>query len=268
MTNWNTPTLSSTYSDVLGGFKDRDLDLVKGLDPAVVSPTNLPTGSFRWNSANARFETLAAGGTWNPSASKYMIDVNLLDGQGGSHYLAWGNLTGKPSTFPATTHTHDDRYFTETESDGRFAASLAASGNSTLLKNKAGATLTSFTPPYASAAGDAGTVNGYNVNQNLRTTDAVTHASITTTGNVDIEGDILLGKDGGGDSQIQFYDDGSNTRRTFKWDTSSSEWFVEDAGGAARKLFHEGHVPTWSEVASKPTTFTPSVHSHDFGTMP
>lgn len=34
---------------------------------------------------------------------------------------AWGTLPGKPSTFPPETHTHDDRYFTETESDARFA---------------------------------------------------------------------------------------------------------------------------------------------------
>ena len=29
-----------------------------------------------------------------------------------------------------------------------------------------------------------------------------------------------------------------------------------------RRLFHEGHLPTWSEIASKPSTFTPSSHTH------
>lgn len=29
--------------------------------------------------------------------------------------VAWTNVTGKPSTYPAASHTHDDRYFTETE---------------------------------------------------------------------------------------------------------------------------------------------------------
>jgi hypothetical protein len=267
MTNWNTPTLSSAYSDVLDGFKARDLDLVMGLDPALVSPTNLPTGSFRWNSANARFETLNSGGAWVASASKYLIDVDLLDGQHGSHYLAWGNLTGKPSTFPATTHTHDDRYFTETESDSRFAASLAASGNNTLLKNKAGATLTSFIPPYAASAGNAATVAGYSVNQNLRTTDGVTFASITTSENAVVNGDLFVGKNGGGDSRAHFYDDTGNTWRTLYFDDSDSSWGVEDGAGSNRRLFHEGHAPTWSEVTSKPTTFTPSTHNHDFGTM-
>lgn len=29
--------------------------------------------------------------------------------------VAWTNVTGKPSTYPAASHTHDDRYYTETE---------------------------------------------------------------------------------------------------------------------------------------------------------
>lgn len=33
----------------------------------------------------------------------------------GKDSLAWANITGKPLTYPATSHSHDDRYFTETE---------------------------------------------------------------------------------------------------------------------------------------------------------
>jgi len=29
--------------------------------------------------------------------------------------VAWANVTGKPASYPASTHTHDDRYYTETE---------------------------------------------------------------------------------------------------------------------------------------------------------
>ena len=32
----------------------------------------------------------------------------------------WGNIANKPSTFAPSTHNHDDRYYTETESDARF----------------------------------------------------------------------------------------------------------------------------------------------------
>ena len=31
----------------------------------------------------------------------------------------WASITGKPSTFPPETHTHDDRYYTESEMDGK-----------------------------------------------------------------------------------------------------------------------------------------------------
>ena len=37
------------------------------------------------------------------------------------HTTAWADLTGVPATFAPSTHDHDDRYFTETESDVRFA---------------------------------------------------------------------------------------------------------------------------------------------------
>lgn len=35
---------------------------------------------------------------------------------------AWGDITGVPATFPPSAHTHDDRYFTEAESNTNFAA--------------------------------------------------------------------------------------------------------------------------------------------------
>ena len=33
----------------------------------------------------------------------------------------WDNLSGKPSTFPPSTHNHDDRYYTETEINSKLA---------------------------------------------------------------------------------------------------------------------------------------------------
>jgi len=35
------------------------------------------------------------------------LDADLLDGQEGTYYLAWANLTGVPSTFTPSSHTHD-----------------------------------------------------------------------------------------------------------------------------------------------------------------
>lgn len=34
---------------------------------------------------------------------------------GSSSAVAWGNVSGKPGTYPPSGHNHDDRYYTETE---------------------------------------------------------------------------------------------------------------------------------------------------------
>lgn len=35
--------------------------------------------------------------------------------------ITWGNVTGKPSTYPPEGHTHDDRYYTESEVDSKLS---------------------------------------------------------------------------------------------------------------------------------------------------
>ena len=45
----------------------------------------------------------------------------------------WDNLSGKPSTFPPSTHNHDDRYYTETEINTK----LAGKANSSHTHKKA-----------------------------------------------------------------------------------------------------------------------------------
>ena len=38
--------------------------------------------------------------------------------------LTWGNIGGKPSSFPPSSHTHDDRYYTEAEVNNELAKKL------------------------------------------------------------------------------------------------------------------------------------------------
>lgn len=78
---------------------------------------------------------------------------------------------------------------------------------------------------------------------------------------------VYVGDNGSSDSNMFFYDDNSNTWRTFQWDDSVNNWRVEDNAGIMRRLFHEGHTPTWGEVTGKPSTFTPSSHNHDGDTL-
>lgn len=39
--------------------------------------------------------------------------------------VAWGNVTGKPSTFTPASHTHDDRYYTESEVDSKISTAVS-----------------------------------------------------------------------------------------------------------------------------------------------
>ena len=41
--------------------------------------------------------------------------------------VSWGNVSGKPSTFTPSSHTHDDRYYTETEMDSKLSGKANSS---------------------------------------------------------------------------------------------------------------------------------------------
>lgn len=67
--------------------------------------------------------------------------VAVLGSGGGGGSLSWDDITGKPSTFPPSTHTHDDRYYTETEADALLAALEALVSETVRPPTGAGLTL-------------------------------------------------------------------------------------------------------------------------------
>lgn len=265
MADWSTPVLTSTYTSVLDGLKNRDIDMAVGFSPTYSTPTNLPTGAIRWNPTNGYWEILAAGGSWGPLIAKYLIDSDKLDGQHGTYFLDWANFTSVPATFPPSVHTHDDRYFTEAEGDARYGNNLFVSGNTIVLRTPGNVTLNSITVPYATAAGNSTTVGGFSVGQNLLTTSSPTFTGITVE-NATVQGTIFLGNAGDLNPTITFWDDANVTQRSLLWSSAAQDWYVEDATGVTRRLYHTGVPPTWTEVSGKPTTFAPTAHGHIFTT--
>lgn len=72
--NFSNPTTSSTYTNFVTEVKDRDDDIVKGMDPAVVTPTNVPTNALRWNSVNKYWEKYN-GTSWAAMSTDYAITI-------------------------------------------------------------------------------------------------------------------------------------------------------------------------------------------------
>ena len=75
MANWSLPALTSTYTNFVTEVKDRDTDQAVGFDPALVTPTNLPTGTIRWSGAAAKWQKWD-GSAWNDLAATYAISIS------------------------------------------------------------------------------------------------------------------------------------------------------------------------------------------------
>lgn len=76
MADWSLPTVSgTTYVNWNTQLKDRDLDVFKGGDPAVVTVTNIPTNAIRWNSASNKWEKFN-GASWADLSALYAIAVS------------------------------------------------------------------------------------------------------------------------------------------------------------------------------------------------
>ena len=211
--------------------------------------------------------------------------------------VAWGNVTGKPSTYPASSHTHDDRYYTE----GEINTLLDVKAVNKVLTNEDLNTIT--TPGFYSASGGNTVTN--------------------KPSDIDNFGLIVIHKASGSYyTQILFYDTVSYRRicANGTWGswtqdklTDTNTWrgiqnnltsdsttdSLSAAQGKALKTLVDGksalghkhtksditNFPTsmpasdvyswakastkpaysWSEINNKPSTFTPSSHTHGSG---
>lgn len=146
--------------------------------------------------------------------------------------LGWNDITGKPSSFTPSSHTHDDRYFTETEATNKFSPK---EGSASLSKLASTITL---------GAGDAATIlqNGSTYQQKIEIIDNST------------SGDAVFG----------FYQSGDSGKNFNKLMTINDDGNVvanKFTGALAGNASSASSVP-WSGVSGKPSTFPPSTHNH------
>lgn len=144
--------------------------------------------------------TVQVGDTVKVTATGLMYfvvdDTKLSTDEGYEVYTAgaatsvpWSGVTGKPSTFPPSTHTHDDRYYTEAEMNTKLAAKvdvvsgkgLSTNDYTTAEKNKL-ASLNNYThPSYTSRASGLYKIV-VDATGHISQVAAVTKADITSLG--------------------------------------------------------------------------------------
>lgn len=146
--------------------------------------------------------------------------------------LGWNDITGKPSSFTPSSHTHDDRYFTETEATNKFSPK---EGSASLSKLASTITL---------GVGDAATIlqNGSIYQQKIEISDNAT----------------------AGDAVFGFYQSGDSGKNFNKLMTINDDGNIvanKFTGALSGNASSASSVP-WSGVSGKPSTFPPSTHNH------
>ena len=140
------------------------------------------------------------------------LDADLLDGQHGSYYRAWANITGKPSTFAPSAHTH---------------AWADITGKPTTF------TPSSHTHAIANITNLQTTLDGLRGDIDGNTSGLATKLSSSAYTAADVLAKLLTV-------------DGANTNLD-----------ADKLDGQ-----HGSYYRAWANLTGKPSTFTPSSHSH------
>lgn len=87
------------------------------------------TSNTNYNAGNNSATTVylpVQEGTIITSATIGSQSVKYATSAGSAGSVAWENVSGKPSSYTPSSHTHDDRYYTETEINTKLGAKLGA----------------------------------------------------------------------------------------------------------------------------------------------
>lgn len=245
----------------------------------------LSEGSINSASSNAVLYNSSTPESTKPTATVTSFDNSIVNYANSAGAVAWGNVTGKPSTFTPSSHTHDNRYYTESEVDSKLSGKANSSHNHTIsqITDIANASVKSATS--ATTAASAQSVEWNNVKNKPSTYTPSSHShdnsTITsldagkiTTGTIDIdrlpkgalERCVIVADDTARfkltKSNVQIGDTVKVTgtgKMYFVIDdsklTSEDGYTVYTAGSATA-------VP-WSGITGKPATYPPSSHNHD-----
>lgn len=175
--------------------------------------------------------------------------------------VPWSGVTGKPSTFTPSSHTHDDRYYTETEVDSKLSGK--ANSSHTHTKNQVGLGNVDNTADsaksvkYATSAGSANALNVTELHSHDLNDIKTAGLYFSGIGNraknkpADVNSFALEVKKTSSVYLVQVLTEGNaHTMKTWIRQFDTSAW------SAWEYYFDSRHTPTWSQVSGKPSFAT------------
>ena len=172
----------------------------------------------------------------------YVVDETKLSTEAGYEVYAagtaasvpWSGVTGKPSTYTPSSHTHDDRYYTESEIDTKLSGKANSSHTHTTSQ------ITNFP---TSMPANGGTADTSKMSAKLQT-----YKSGSTTETYGTSYPVYA----------QWSSDGSKVN--LKCDNYKTATDYATSAGSASSV-------AWDNVSGKPSTYSPSSHTHSISNI-
>jgi hypothetical protein len=233
---------------------------IETTDPVVGGPPDLPQGQ---GIANAAAQQLADRTLWlknalasSTSAAALLTSIKTVDGTGSG--LDADLLDGKHAAHFATQADFDalsGSVVTQADIDNAIAALIGGAPGALDTLNELAAAVAddaSFAAsitnalagklPIGGTAADASKLGGALAANYARTNLPETFTlPVTFEDTVIVKGNAHFGEEGGGNTDVYFWDDTAKVWRVMHWNNAGQDWYVHDKNNVLRKVHHDGN---------------------------
>lgn len=204
------------------------------------------------------------------------VDSDKLDGYDSSYFAP--NAHNHDSIYSKLGHTHDDRYYTESECNANFLGKNAKASDSDKLD---GIDSTGFARAYSSSYSFGGNQNKINTSQFITMLEGLGAFSTpywVARGSWSYAGNQIINDTGCGDIHLagctvevvgtkSAFTIMIHTPTTSSGGVVNGDFIYVNNGDSYspkwRRLYNTESQPNFNDLVGLPTTFTPSTHTHD-----